>query len=91
VKRLAANKCAVCLYGTRQQQRTWFFCSRMQLLFSWQRRAWKERCSRDCFYNGTAATAAGYLTGLTRLTDTSGAANMAGLLEEEEEGFSFPI
>jgi hypothetical protein len=50
----------------------------MLLLFSWQRRAWKkERCSRDCFYNGTAATAVpGYLTGLTRLTDTSAAANI---------------
>ncbi len=70
------------------------FCRRMLLLFSWRRRAWKERCSLDCFYNGTAATtttaeAAACLTGLTRITDTSAAANMAGLLEEEE-GFSFP-
>ncbi len=63
------------------------FCRRMLLLFSWRRRAWKESCSLDCFYNGTAAAAC--LTGLTRLTDTSGAANMAGLLEEE--GCSFPI
>ncbi len=65
----------------------------MLLLFSWRRRAWKERCSRDCIYNGiaarAAAAAADCLTGLTRLTDTSSAANMAGLLEEE--GFSFPI
>jgi len=51
-------------------------CRRMLLLFSWRRRAWKERCSLDCFYNGTAATAAACLTGLTRLTDTSAAANI---------------
>ncbi len=66
------------------------FCRRMLLLFSWRRRAWKERCSLDCFYNGTAArAAAACLTGLTRLTDTSAAANMTGLLEEE--GISFSI
>jgi hypothetical protein len=46
----------------------------MLLLFSWRRRAWKESCSLDCFYNGTAAAAC--LTGLTRLTDTSAAANI---------------
>ncbi len=57
------------------------FCRRMLLLFSRRKRSWKERCSGNCIYNGiaaraAAAAAAACLTGLTRLTDTSAAANI---------------